>query len=55
MGITNSGKSTFINSILKKNNINKEIVTSNKPNTTLDFIKIRIDDYNESNAYSSHF
>ncbi|MCI8671765.1 MAG: GTPase RsgA [Bacilli bacterium] len=45
MGITNSGKSTFINSILKKNNINKEIVTSNKPNTTLDFIKIRIDDY----------
>jgi len=45
MGITNAGKSTLINSILKKNNINKEIVTSNKPNTTLDFIKFKIDDY----------
>lgn len=45
MGITNAGKSTFINSILKEKGINKEIVTSNKPNTTLDFIKLKIDDY----------
>lgn len=45
MGITNAGKSTFINSILKQNGINKEIVTSNKPNTTLDFIKLKINDY----------
>ncbi len=45
MGITNAGKSTFINSILKKNKINKKIVVSNKPNTTLDFIKLYIGDY----------
>ncbi len=45
MGITNAGKSTFINSLLKKHNINKEIVTSNKPNTTLDFIKLKFDNY----------
>lgn len=45
MGITNAGKSTLINKILKNNNINKEIVTSNKPNTTLDFIKFKINDY----------
>jgi len=45
MGITNAGKSTFINKILKENNINKEILISNKQNTTLDFIKIKIDDY----------
>lgn len=45
MGITNAGKSTFINSILKAKGIKKEIVTSNKPNTTLDFIKLRIEDY----------
>jgi len=45
MGITNAGKSTFINSLLKKHNIKKEIVTSNKPNTTLDFIKLKFDNY----------
>jgi len=45
MGITNAGKSTYINSLLKNNHIKKEIITSNKPNTTLDFIKIRINDY----------
>lgn len=45
MGITNAGKSTFINNILKQNGINKEIVTSNKPNTTLDFIKLKIGNY----------
>ncbi len=42
MGITNAGKSTFINHLLKEYKINKEIVTSKKPNTTLDFIKFRI-------------
>lgn len=45
MGITNAGKSTFINSILKKQNIRKEIVVSDKPNTTLDFIKLRVGEY----------
>lgn len=45
MGITNAGKSTFLNSLLKKINSNKEIVVSNKPNTTLDFIKFRFDEF----------
>lgn len=45
MGITNAGKSTFLNSILKQNGIHKEIVTSSKPNTTLDFIKFRMGQY----------
>ena len=45
MGITNAGKSTFINGLLKENQIKKEIVTSNKPNTTLDFIKLKIGEY----------
>lgn len=44
MGITNAGKSTFINNILKDHNIKKEIVVSNKANTTLDFIKFKIAD-----------
>ncbi len=45
MGITNAGKSTFINSILKQNGYRKEIVVSNKPNTTLDFIKLKFSDF----------
>ena len=45
MGITNAGKSTFLNSILAKHGIKKEILASNKPNTTLDFIKLKIDSY----------
>lgn len=45
MGITNAGKSTFINRLLKENNISKEILTSNKENTTLDFIRLKIKDY----------
>lgn len=45
MGITNAGKSTFINHLLDEYKINKKIVTSNKPNTTLDFIKIYIEPY----------
>jgi len=45
MGITNAGKSTFINHLLKSYNIKKEILVSDKPNTTLDFIPIHIDTY----------
>lgn len=45
MGITNAGKSTFINKLLNLYNINKEILVSDKPNTTLDFIPIHIDTY----------
>ncbi len=44
MGITNAGKSTFLNNILKENHLNKEIVVSNMANTTLDFIKFKIND-----------
>lgn len=45
MGITNAGKSTLLNSLLKKANSKKEIIVSNKPNTTLDFIKFRFDEF----------
>ena len=45
MGITNAGKSTFLNKLLKEAGIKKEILSSNKPNTTLDFIKMKIGDY----------
>lgn len=45
IGITNAGKSTFINRLLSMHNINKEILVSDKPNTTLDFIPIHIDTY----------
>lgn len=45
MGLTNVGKSTFLNKLLKENKIKKEILASDKPNTTLDFIKIKIGDY----------
>jgi len=45
LGITNAGKSTFINRLLEENHLSKEIVTSNKPNTTLDFIKLSISGY----------
>lgn len=44
MGVTNAGKSTFINSMLREHNIRKEILISSKPNTTLDFIPIHIGD-----------
>lgn len=47
VGITNVGKSSIINAII--NSIEKDktkITTSNYPGTTLDFIKIPIDDYN---------
>ena len=45
MGITNAGKSTFLNRILTQHGITREILASNKPNTTLDFIKLKIDSY----------
>lgn len=45
MGITNAGKSTFLNRILAQHGIAREILASNKPNTTLDFIKLKIDSY----------
>ncbi len=47
VGITNVGKSTIINALI--NSIEKDkfqATTSNYPGTTLDFIKIPIDDYN---------
>ena len=45
LGYTNAGKSTLINKILEKykNEVGK-ITTSNLPNTTLDFIRIPIDE-----------
>ena len=45
MGITNAGKSTFLNNILKEYHINKEVVVSKYQNTTLDFIKFNINDF----------
>ena len=41
LGYTNAGKSTLINSLKKENNIVESIM----PNTTLDFINIKINDY----------
>ena len=44
-GYTNAGKSTLINNLsLKSNLTNKTITTSLIPNTTLDFIKIKLND-----------
>ena len=43
VGYTNSGKSTFINTITKKFNGKSLITTSSIPNTTLDYINISID------------
>lgn len=44
-GITNAGKSTYLNALLKKNGLEPSILVSKKPNTTLDFIKIKLDNY----------
>lgn len=44
LGLSNSGKSTFINKILKLNNIDTMLTTSDMPNTTLDINKIKIND-----------
>ena len=44
LGLTNSGKSTLINNILDKYNVNnKRLTTSYKENTTKDFIRIKLD------------
>ena len=42
VGFTNAGKSTFINKIRKEN----IVIESNLPNTTLDFISLKINDIN---------
>ncbi len=43
LGYTNSGKSTFINEIFNKYQTNKSMITTSLiPNTTLDFIKLKI-------------
>ena len=44
VGMTNAGKSTFIESILTKENLPSYVTVSMMPNTTLDFIKIPIRD-----------
>ena len=45
LGYTNAGKSTLINKLCIENNItNNKITTSLIPNTTLDFIKIKLND-----------
>ena len=43
-GFTNSGKSTIINKLCELNNKNTSILTSLMPNTTLDVIKIKLDE-----------
>lgn len=43
-GFTNSGKSSIINKLGLLNNKNSSILTSLMPNTTLDIIKIKLDD-----------
>ena len=43
-GFTNSGKSTIINNLCEINDKNTSILTSLMPNTTLDVIKIKLDD-----------
>ncbi len=44
VGFTNSGKSTFINSILSLNNKKPVITTSSIPNTTASFITMKLTD-----------
>lgn len=43
VGYTNSGKSTLINSITKKIDNTSNITTSSIPNTTIDYISIKVD------------
>lgn len=43
-GFTNSGKSTIINKLCELNEKDSSILTSLMPNTTLDIIKIKLDD-----------
>lgn len=45
LGYTNAGKSTLINKLYEKNNITKSFITTSLiPNTTLDFIKLKINE-----------
>lgn len=45
LGYTNSGKSTLINKLCNTyKSLNKQITTSSIPNTTIDFIKIKLND-----------
>ena len=46
VGATNSGKSTFINTLLSSKGLTSSIVTSSIPNTTCDYINLNIDDMN---------
>lgn len=42
VGYTNSGKSTLVNELLNINGIKQHITTSSIPNTTIDFIKLKL-------------
>ena len=42
VGYTNSGKSTLVNELININGIKQHITTSSIPNTTVDFIKIKL-------------
>ena len=42
VGAVRTGKSTFINSLIDKR---KEVLVSDRENTTLDFIKLKVGDY----------
>ncbi len=44
-GYTNAGKSTLINKILEYNGITSNITTSLNPNTTVDFIEVKLNDF----------
>lgn len=46
VGATNSGKSTFINTLFKSKGLAGNIVTSSVPNTTCDYINLNIDGIN---------
>ena len=42
VGYTNSGKSTLVNELININGIKQHITTSSIPNTTIDFIKLKL-------------
>ncbi len=44
VGITNAGKSSIVKKILEYYNMNQKVTVSDLPNTTLDFIKIKLPD-----------
>ncbi len=45
IGYTNSGKSSLINKLCEINNVNHELTTCLIPNTTIDFIKIKLNEH----------